>query len=166
MATRQSSNRAAEARAKKWKEPNDLEVPELLKEHLASQGYGTRWIRVTFRNEHDGENIFRRQREGYEFVTAEEAEAHGWNFPPVYDTGKEKVVRVGDLALAKLPLEISEDRDRQMADRTRRITQGVNEALYENARENRLLPIRDSSRSQTTTGGSRQVIVDNDDTDI
>lgn len=160
MATRQSSNRAAEARAKKWKEPNDLEVPELLKEHLASQGYGTRWIRVTFRNEHDGENIFRRQREGYEFVTAEEAEAHGWNFPPVYDTGKEKVVRVGDLALAKLPLEISEDRDRQMAERADAIMRGVHEQLTANARENQMLPLTNSSKETITTGGARHVHID------
>jgi len=160
-------SRESQERRKVWKDPNLLEIPPEVLTAFRTSGYGLRWIRHTLGNEADGKNVLTRQREGYEFVTAAEVEPFGWVGPPTIEHTKYgSLISIGDLVLAKIDLDIAEDRDRQMADRTRRITQGVNEALYENARENRLLPIRDSSRSQTTTGGSRQVIVDNDDTDI
>lgn len=153
--------RSAAAQKKVWKDVNDLEVPAELAKHLESQGYGTRWIRVAIRNDSDGENIFKRLREGYEFVTAGEAEANGWEYPPLYDTGKHgSIIRVGDLALAKLPLEISQDRDRQMAERNESLMRGINEQLEANARENRLAPVFNSSRSGVTTGGQKAVHID------
>lgn len=152
--------RVQQERKKTWKEPNDLEVPQGLRDHLRSLGFGTRWIRMTVRNDKDDENVFRRLREGYEFVTTDEAEAHGWAYPPSYDTGRETVVRVGDLALAKLPLEVSEDRDRQMSERTAAIMQGVHDQLTANARENQVAPLFNSSQERITTGGGRHVVLD------
>lgn len=156
--------REANARRKVWKDPNLLEIPAEVEDAFKQSGYGLRWIRYTFGNEADGKNVLTRQREGYEFVQASEVEPFGWTSPPTIENSKYgSLISIGDLLLAKIDLDIAEDRDRQMADRTRRITQGVNDALYENARENRLLPIQNSSRTQTTTGGARQVIVDKDD---
>jgi hypothetical protein len=147
-------------RPKTWKEPNDLDVPQELQDFLSAEGFGTRWVRIAIHNASDSENILRRSREGYEFVTTSEAEAHGWSYPPSYDTGKESIVRVGDLALAKLPLEVSQDRDRQMAERADAIMRGVHAQLTANAKENQLTPLFNSSSESVNTGGSRPVHVD------
>lgn len=152
--------RAATERKKTWKEPNDLEVPQQLADYLRSQGMGTRWIRVAVRSDMDAENVFKRSREGYEFVTPQEAEEHGWEYPPTYDTARGPILRVGDLALAKLPLEVSEDRDRQMAERSAAIMQGVHDQLTANARENQVAPLFNSSQERITTGGARHVHID------
>lgn len=158
--------READARRKVWKDPNLLEIPAEVEAAFRQSGYGLRWIRYTLGNEADGKNVLTRQREGYEFVTSEEVAPFGWSLPPTIENSKYgSLISIGDLILAKIDLDIAEDRDRQMMDRTRRITQGVNDALFENARENRLAPVQNTSRSQTTTGGARQVIVDKDDDD-
>lgn len=155
--------REASMRQKVWRDPNVLDIPPQVIQAYRQSGYGLRWIRHTLGNEADGKNVLLRSREGYEFVRADEVQEFGWDIPPTVEHSKYgSLISIGDLALAKLPLEISEDRTRQMEDKTARITKGINDALYQNARENRLMPVADGSRSTTTTGGSRQVIVDDD----
>jgi len=156
--------RESDQRRRVWRDPNVLDIPPQVEDAFKNSGYGLRWIRHTLGNEADGKNVLLRTREGYEFVTTDEVREFGWELPPTVEHSKYgTLISIGDLALAKLPLEISEDRTRQMEMKTARITKGVNDALYQNARENRLMPVVDGSVSKTTTGGSRQVIVDNDD---
>lgn len=155
--------RADSARPREWKDPNELEVPAKLTAALKATGYETRWIRLVLDGKDDAKNVMLRNREGYEFVTRDEAEQNGWMDPPTYEHGKHgNLIIIGDLALAKMPVEIARSRDRQMAERTAALTRGINEQLSENARLNRLAPIQNDSTSRTTRGGERQVLVDKD----
>lgn len=155
--------REEQKRPREWKDPNELEVPERLTKALRARGYETRWIRVMLGPDQDVKNVLLRLREGYEFVTKEEAEQNGWEDPPSYHHGKHgNLIFIGDVALAKMPIELARSRDNAMAEKTRALTQGINDQLRENARMNRLAPIENSSYSRTTKGGDRQVIVDRD----
>ncbi len=155
--------RAETARVREWKDPNELEVPAKLTAALKSTGYETRWIRLVLDGKDDAKNVMLRTREGYDFVTREEAEQNGWYDPPSYEHGKHgNLIIIGDLALAKMPIDLARSRDRQMAERTAALTQGINEQLRENHRLNRLAPIQNDSTSRTTRGGERQVLVDKD----
>lgn len=155
------STQVRKPRVKEWKEPNELDVPETLREALLAEGCKPRFIRVELDGKPDSRNVMTRHREGYEFVSKDFAEANGWVDPPSMDYGKHgNIVVIGDLALAKLPVEISESRDEQMQAKAQAQIQAVNRQLYENARLNSMLPIQNSSRSQVTGGGSKAVEFD------
>lgn len=145
--------RSAEARKREWQEPNELDVPEILKDRLRSEGYETRWIRVLLTDgKPDAVNVMTRLREGYEFVKVDDAPE--WEAPPSMEFGKHgNLIQIGDLALAKLPIEISQSRKRQMAEKTKNLTDAINRQLYENKALNERMPIRNSSQSQTFKGG-------------
>lgn len=147
----QRPTRESQAREEEWKEPNDLDVPTGLKSRLKSQGYETRWIRIFLENEPDAKNVMLKEREGYTFVTVEEAPE--WANPPSVNYGRHgNLIVVGDLALAKIPYKIAESRRRAMTKRARDQMQAVDRMLYENSGLNRTMPIRNDSRSQIFKG--------------
>ena len=49
-----------------------LSIPDSVKNDFEEQGYGLMWIRIMINGQDDFQNIGRKQREGWEFVTAEE----------------------------------------------------------------------------------------------
>lgn len=158
--------RKSQERKREWKEPNELEIPEQLREALLAEGCKPRFIRVELEGKPDARNVMTRTREGYELVTKEYAEAHGWEDPPVMDYGKHgNLVVIGDLTLAKLPIEISESRDEQMEAKARAQLQAVNKQLYDNAKLNAMLPVINTSRSQVTGGGTKAVEFEPDSTE-
>jgi hypothetical protein len=71
--------REDESRKREWKEPNELDVPESLVRRLKSEGFGTRWIRISAEGKPDPVNVMTRLREGYEFVKREDAPE--WEVP-------------------------------------------------------------------------------------
>jgi hypothetical protein len=158
--TTRHETREDKKRKLEWKDPNELDIPDSLKERLRSQGYGTRWIRVMIQGQPDPKNVMLRTREGYEFVTKQEAPE--WPDAPTYEYGTHgSLIIIGDLALAKLPLEITKDRNRKMAQKTRDLTDAIARQLQENQVLNRLLPIQNSSKSQVFRG--RKADLDSDD---
>lgn len=155
------ATRQDQARKREWKDPNELDVPEAVKERLNSEGFGLRWIRVIEPETHlpDVKNVYARHREGYEFVTPEDVPE--WKFVPGYEVGKfGTLIVVGDLALAKLPLEIDASRKREMRNRTNQLTQAIERELYENKQLNDKLPIDNRSRSQAIVGGGKRLEAD------
>ena len=145
-------SREDEARKREWKEPNELEVPESLVRRLKSEGFGTRWIRILLEGKPDPVNVMTKMREGYEFVRKDEAPE--WVGGPAMDYGSHgNIIVIGDLALAKLPLDISESRTRQMAEKTQSLTDAINRQLQENRRLNQAMPISNrGSRSKVYSG--------------
>lgn len=144
--------RQDEARVQEWKEPNELEVPESLVRRLKGEGFGTRWVRILIEGKPDPVNVMTRLREGYEFVRKDEAPE--WVGAPTMDYGSHgNLIVIGDLALAKLPLAISQSRTRQIGERTRALTDAINRQLAENRQLNRALPISNSGSSKVLTGG-------------
>ena len=100
--SRDSQSREETKRNVDWKPPSALDAPE------APIGYKHRWIRESVLDYDDKNNVFKRRREGYELVRAED-------YPdfdaPVVDEGKNAgVIGTGGLLLARVPEEIVEKR--------------------------------------------------------
>ncbi len=100
--SRDSQSREETKRNVDWKPPSALDAPE------APIGYKHRWIRESVLDYDDKNNVFKRRREGYELVRAED-------YPdfdaPVVDEGKNAgVIGTGGLLLARVPEEIVDKR--------------------------------------------------------
>lgn len=161
MNTTTRPTRKDQARKLEWKDPNQLDVPESVVEYFKGEGYGLRWIRVIDpeTKKPDSKNVYDRQREGYEFVRAEEVPS--WEYAPSLDIGKwGDLIVIGDLALAKLPLEIDRDRKRKMREKTQAISNAIEQELYENKQLQERLPIRNDSKSRIHVGGGKKVAAD------
>ena len=153
------STREDTARKREWKEPNELDVPESLSRRFRSEGFGTRWIRVMLEGKPDPVNVMTRMREGYEFVRKDEALE--WPEAPSMEYGTHgNLIVIGDLALAKLPLDISESRTRQMAERTQALADAINRQLQENRNLNRAMPVSNRGSSSKVFSGGRTPTLD------
>ena len=102
-ANRDSQTREKEMRTADWRPPSALDAPE------APVGYKHRWIRERVMDYDDKSNVFKRRREGYELVRAEE-------YPdfetPTIDEGKNAgVIGQGGLLLARIPEEVADSRN-------------------------------------------------------
>lgn len=151
--------RDEDARKREWKEPNELEIPESLTRRFRSEGFGTRWIRVLIEGKPDPVNVMTRLREGYELVRKDEAPE--WPEAPGMEYGTHgNIILIGDLALAKLPLEISESRTRQMQERTRSLADAIDRQLQENRQLNRAMPISNRGSSSKVFSGGRTPTLD------
>ena len=152
-------SRADESRSREWKEPNELDVPESLTRRLKSEGFGTRWIRVLLEGKPDPVNLMTRMREGYELVRKDDVPE--WEGAPSLEYGSHgNIIVIGDLALAKLPLDISESRTRQMAERTRSLADAIDRQLQENRQLNRAMPISNRGSSSKVFSGGRTPTLD------
>lgn len=99
---RSAGNRAEKARLKPWQPPSLLDAPD------APEGYVYRWIRESMVGQEDKANMSKRIREGWEPVRAED---HPEFEAPTVEDGKHAgVIGVGGLILAKMPIEIVEQR--------------------------------------------------------
>lgn len=151
--------RAESARKREWQEPNELAVPDSLTRRLKSEGFGTRWVRIMLEGKPDPVNVMTRLREGYEFVPKDDAPE--WPEAPSLDYGKHgNIIVIGDLALCRLPLEISESRTRQMQQRTRALADAIDRQLAENRGLNRALPISSRGTSSKVFTGGRTPTLD------
>ena len=147
------------SRKREWKEPNELDVPESLSRRFKSEGFGTRWIRVMLEGKPDPVNVMTRLREGYEFVRKDDAPE--WVGAPTMDYGSHgNIIVIGDLALAKLPLDISESRTRQIGERTQSLTDAINRQLAENRNLNRAMPVSNRGSSSKVYSGGRTPTLD------
>ena len=107
---RESATREKQERKVDWKPPSTLDAPE------APVGFKHRWIRERVMDYDDKSNVFKRRREGYELVRADE-------YPdfetPTIDEGKNAgVIGQGGLLLARIPEEVAESRDEYFRKKT------------------------------------------------
>lgn len=129
-----------------YKPPSILEIPAGLPE-----GFTYRWLRVRIRNEDDTRSIFRRQREGFEYVRADEAP--GYVGPSHHEGAFAGVIGQTDLVLGRIPEEIADERRAYYHDQTA----GQNESIeLELKREqHKVAPIQRTLK-QTQSGGPRK----------
>jgi hypothetical protein len=123
---RSAETRTATVRKKSWAPPSRLDAPP------APPGYKHKWIRAEAGGQEDRVNVAGKLREGYELVRAEE---HPDFVIPSVDDGRHAgVIGVGGLLLAKIPVEMAEERNAYYQGRTRDQLQAVdNELLKSNA---------------------------------
>jgi hypothetical protein len=79
----------------------------------APDGYKHRWIRSEVMGFDDRKNVAARSREGWELVRGDEYP--DFDAPTIEDGKHAGVIGVGGLLLARIPLEIVEERDEHLA---------------------------------------------------
>ena len=130
--------------------PSSLDAPP------APNGYKHRWIRTETMGQDDTANVSKRQREGWEFVRAEEIKNQiGEHDYPIISDGKyQGLIGVGGLVLARIPEEIVEQRKNYFKERTSDQMKAVdNDILREQRPE---MPINVDRQSRVTFGGGRK----------
>ena len=145
--SRASQTRSKSERPKVWVPPSSLDAPP------APDGFRYRWIRAEVQGFQDTTNITSRQREGYELVRAEEVE--NASDYPVIDEGRYKgVIGVGGLLLAKVPVEISKQRQEYMTKRHEERSEAVANDLMKE--QDSRMPINVDRQSRVTFGGTKK----------
>jgi hypothetical protein len=145
--SRANDTRSKSERPKVWVPPSSLDAPP------APDGFRYRWIRAEVVGYQDTKNITSRLREGYELVRAEEVE--NASDYPVLDEGKYKgVIGVGGLLLAKVPVEIAQQRQDYMTSRHEDRNDAVENDLMKE-QDNRM-PINVERQSRVTFGGTKK----------
>jgi len=145
-ANRETETREKQARKQAWRPPNQLEAPP------APVGYKHRWIRERVMDYDDKANIYKRQREGYELVRAEDYPDADY---PVIDEGKNAgVIGQGGLLLARIPEEVVQERNAYYRNKTNTQMEAVDRDLMKE--QNPAMPISKERKSQVHFGGKRQ----------
>jgi hypothetical protein len=145
--SRANQTRSKSERPKVWVPPSSLDAPP------APDGFRYRWIRAEVIGFQDTKNITGRIREGYELVRAEEVE--NASDYPVLEEGKYKgVIGVGGLLLAKVPVEIAQQRQNYMAGRHRERSEAVENDLMKE--QDQRMPINVERQSRVTFGGTKK----------
>ena len=149
---RTASSRENSGRKVQFEEPNWLDIPEAVRERFRNEGMALRWIRVSLKNQDDYQNVGKRQAEGWTFVEQEEIpEMLRSSFVRGEGRYSGAVCR-GDLALAKMPLELAESRQEFYENRSREMVDAVNAQLMRDNVPG--MPISNSSRTQVSRGKS------------
>ena len=145
--SRAQDTREKNARRGPWKPPSALEAPE------PPEGYVHRWIRAEVMGFDDRKNISARMREGWDLVRAEDYPE--FDAPTIEDGKHAGVIGVGGLLLARVPIDIVEERNAYFRGMTRDQMTAVDNDL---AREQHpAMPISKPDRQTSVTfGGPRK----------
>ena len=147
---RDMETRKHEERAKPWKMPSALELPEEAIEEAMSQGIVYRWVRESIVGQDDKTNVSKRFREG--FVPVRPEELPGFHDLPIVDNGRHAgVIGVGGLILCKIAKEIADQRNEYFANQTNNQMRAVENDLMRE--ENPAMPISREMKSRVTFGG-------------
>ena len=147
-APRATKTRAAKPRRKPWQPPSMLDAPS------PPEGYVHRWIRAEVRGFDDRKNISARIREGWELVRKEE-------YPefeaPTIDSGRyEGVFGVGGLLLARIPVEIVDERTDFFLQRNAEAMQAVDNDLMKETQHHSMAIQKPERQSRVTFGGPKK----------
>ena len=145
--SRANQTRSKSERPKVWVPPSSLDAPP------APDGFRYRWIRAEVVGFQDTKNITGRIREGYELVRAEEVE-NAADYPVLEDGKYKGVIGVGGLLLAKVPVEIAQQRQNYMADRHKDRSEAVANDLMKE--QDSRMPINVERQSRVTFGGTKK----------
>ena len=142
---RAAQSREKATRRKPWAPPSSLDAPP------APDGFKYRWIRAEVLGQADSKNLSARLREGFELVRADANSEY-----PIIQEGKYAgVIGVGGLLLAKIPVEIVEERmayfKQQVLDKEEAV---ANDLLKE---QHPSMPVSKPDRqSRVTFGGNKK----------
>jgi len=100
---RESEARESAQRTMEWRPGSALDAPE------PPIGYKHRWIRESVMEFDDKTNVHKKRQEGWDLVRAEEYPDYAG---PVVDEGRNAgIIGVGGLVLARIPVEMAEQRN-------------------------------------------------------
>jgi hypothetical protein len=135
-----------------FEEEDALTISEEVTSRFKNQGMVLRWIRIQIRGADDYQNVGKRQRDGWVFVTPDEVPELGAS-STVMERGRYAgtVVR-GDVALAKMPEDRAIARREYFVKKADDLMNAVNSQLM-NSSDSRM-PIFNNSKSTVTKGKS------------
>ena len=135
-----------------FEEEDALAIPEEVKARFLNQGMVLRWIRIQIRGNDDYQNVGKRQRDGWVFVTPDEVPELSTS-SIVKENGRYAgtVVR-GDVALAKMPEGRAIARREHYENKANELMNAVNSQLMSNSDSR--MPIYNNSKSTVTRGKS------------
>ena len=147
-ALRTSKTRGAKPRRQPWAPPSLLDAP------APPEGFAHRWIRAEVRGFDDRKNVSARMREGWELVRKEE-------YPdfeaPTVDSGRyEGVFGVGGLLLARIPVEIVEERSGYFNRMKSDAMEAVDNDLLKETQHHSMAIQKPERQSRVTFGGPKQ----------
>ena len=145
---RASKTRAVKTQRKPWSPPSLLDAPD------PPEGFVHRWIRSEVRGFDDRKNVSARMREGWELVRKEE-------YPefeaPTVDSGTyEGVFGVGGLLLARIPIEIVEERKDYFGKMSSDAMTAVDNDLMKETQHHSMAIQKPERQSRVTFGGSKK----------
>lgn len=98
-------------RKKVYERIRESSIPEELVEHFKKQNYDLKLIRYLLHGEEDYRYLYRRKREGYEFVTKKEVpEEFMDGFSLINTKSCQGLITVGDLCLVKVDSDLRKSR--------------------------------------------------------
>jgi len=150
--SRTDSERDRDSRQNTKERPNWLDIPEHVVNTFDDSGFALKWVRISVRGVEDTKNIGVRLNEGWEFVTEEECPDMARNFKGLDHGRLSGCIIRGDVALAKMPHELREDRILRVTERTRMLNEAVNNNLMRD--NDSRAPITNASKSRARTGKS------------
>lgn len=129
-------------------EVDETPLPKLPEAMQEDPDWVYKWLRVKLDNEDDWENITRREREGWEFLRAEDyPDLH---FPSQTRGAKKGMIGLGDVALGRLPRWVAVKRQAILEQRAAAQMQAVRYALEKNADSR--FPLINESKTEVGTG--------------
>ena len=133
-----------------FEEEDYLAIPEEVKERFLNQGMVLRWIRIQLRGADDYQNVGKRIRDGWVFVTPDEVPELSIS-SIVKEEGRYAgtVVR-GDVALAKMPEGRAIARREHYENKANELMNAVNSQLMSNSDSR--MPIYNNSKSTVSRG--------------
>ena len=142
---RDSNSRESAERIQQWRPGSALDAPE------PPLGYKHRWIRESVMEYDDKTNVHKKRQEGWELVRAEEYPDY---VGPVIDEGRNAgTIGVGGLVLARIPVELVEQRNRHFDTVAQNQMDAVDrDWMREN---NALMPKQAPQRKTSVSFGSR-----------
>lgn len=150
--SRTNSERDRDSRQHTKERPNWLDIPEHVISTFDDTGFALKWVRISVRGEEDTKNIGVRLNEGWEFVTEEECPDMARNFKGLDHGRLSGCIIRGDVALAKMPHDLRDDKIFRAAERTRMLNEAVNNSLMRD--NDSRAPITNASKSRARTGKS------------
>ena len=142
---RSAQTRAKEERSKPWKPPSQLDAPP------CPDGYKQRWLRHRVNGSDDTKNINARLREGWELVRADENQKGLYSAYNGEIKAYQGVISVGDLLLARMPVEMIEQRNAYYKQKTDQQTEAwESDPLRE---QHPSMPMNQDRQSRVSFGG-------------
>ncbi len=144
---RASKTQAKKERRKPWAPPSLLDAPP------PPEGFVHRWIRSEVRGFDDRKNISARLREGWELVRKDQ-------YPdfeaPTVDNGRyEGVFGVGGLLLARIPVEVVEERSQYFKSMSEDAMKAVDNDLLKETQHHSMAIQKPERQSRVTFGGPK-----------
>jgi len=138
--------RTKSTRPQTWKPPSSLDAPP------APEGYKHRWIRMESSGFDDRKNLTARLREGFELVRAEEYP--DWDLPTINDGKHAGVIAIGGLVLARIPLDLVQQRERYYRNQAQQQMDAVDNDLLRDQHPSMPM-VKPERQSRVTFGGNR-----------